>query len=86
MKQVCILSAFWKHGWIHLKLGMQVSIEKSMIENENRVKKIPKKFTTCFLFFACLRPSGTKKKIWKFLVEILQYTKNLKEIFTFQLA
>jgi hypothetical protein len=25
-KQVCIWSAFWKHGWILLKPGVQVSI------------------------------------------------------------
>jgi hypothetical protein len=41
-KQVCIWSALWKHGWILLKLGMQVSIE-GMIENENRVKKSSQK-------------------------------------------
>jgi hypothetical protein len=39
MKQVCILSSFWKHGWILLKLGMQVSIGYVIMENENRVKK-----------------------------------------------
>jgi hypothetical protein len=42
-KHVCIWSAFWKYGWILLKLGMQVSMEKGMIKNENRVKKIPQK-------------------------------------------
>ena len=36
-KQVCICSAFWKHGWILLKFGMQVSIGYGIIENENRV-------------------------------------------------
>ncbi len=36
---ICIWSAFWKHGWILLKLGMQVSIEKGMIENKKMVKK-----------------------------------------------
>jgi hypothetical protein len=42
-KQVCIWSAFWKHGWILLKLGVQVSIEKEgMIENKSRVKNPPK--------------------------------------------
>jgi hypothetical protein len=43
-KQVCIWSAFWKHGWILLKRGMQVSIGHCIIENENRVigrSKIP---------------------------------------------
>jgi hypothetical protein len=33
-KQICIWSAFWKHEWILLKLGVQVSIEKGMIENK----------------------------------------------------
>jgi hypothetical protein len=42
-KQICIWSAFWKHGWILLKFGVQVSIEKGMIENKNRVKKSPEK-------------------------------------------
>jgi hypothetical protein len=41
-KQVCIWSAFWKHGWILLKLGKEVCIEKGMIENKSRVKKIQK--------------------------------------------
>jgi hypothetical protein len=43
-KQVCIWSAFWKHRWILLKPGMQVSIGYGIIENKNRVtgkSKIP---------------------------------------------
>jgi hypothetical protein len=36
-KQVCIWSAFWKHGWILLKPGVQVSIWHCIIENENRI-------------------------------------------------
>jgi hypothetical protein len=27
----------WKHGWILLKVGVQVSIGYGIIENENRV-------------------------------------------------
>jgi hypothetical protein len=45
MKLVCIWSAFWKHGWILLKLGVQVSIEYGIIENENshwKIKNPPK--------------------------------------------
>jgi hypothetical protein len=38
MKTKQVWSAFWKHGWILLKLGMQVSLEKGMIENENIMK------------------------------------------------
>jgi hypothetical protein len=34
-KQACIWSAFWKHGWILLKPGVQVSIGHCIIENEN---------------------------------------------------
>jgi hypothetical protein len=44
MKQVYIWSAFWKHGWILLKPGVQVSIGHGIIENKNRVtgrSKIP---------------------------------------------
>jgi hypothetical protein len=37
MKQIFILSAFWKHGRIILKFGMQVSIGYGIIKNENRV-------------------------------------------------
>ena len=33
-KQTCIWSAFWKHGWILLKPGVQVSIEHCTEENE----------------------------------------------------
>jgi hypothetical protein len=43
-KQVCVWSAFWKHGWILFKPGVQVSIGHCIIENENRVTgrlKIP---------------------------------------------
>jgi hypothetical protein len=42
-KQIRIWTAFWKHGYILLKLGVHDSIEKGMIENKNRVKKIPSK-------------------------------------------
>jgi hypothetical protein len=38
-----------------------------------------------FFLKICFRTSGTKKFAGKFLVQILQYTKNL-ELFTFQLA
>jgi hypothetical protein len=40
--QVCIWSAFWKHGWILLKPGVQASIGHCIIENENRVTGISK--------------------------------------------
>jgi hypothetical protein len=46
MKQICIWSVFYKHGWIIAKLGMQVSMGYDIIENENKVtekSKIPKK-------------------------------------------
>jgi hypothetical protein len=36
-KQVCIWSAFSKHGWILLKPGVQVSIGHCIIENEKRI-------------------------------------------------
>jgi hypothetical protein len=36
-KHVCIWSAFWKHGWILLKPGVQISIGHCIIENENKV-------------------------------------------------
>jgi hypothetical protein len=63
---------------------VQVSIEKGMIENKNRlkkqkspsrIKKSKKKFTTSFLFFCMFQDLWNKKKFEKFLVEILQYTK-----------
>jgi hypothetical protein len=44
MNQVYIWSAFWKHGWIIWKPGVQVSIGHCIIENENKVtgrSKIP---------------------------------------------
>jgi hypothetical protein len=45
-KQICIWSAFWKHGYILLKLGVQVGYyrERGMMGNKNRVKKSPNKF------------------------------------------
>jgi hypothetical protein len=58
-KQICIWSAFWKHGWILLKLGVHVSIEKGMIENENSVKNPPKNKFTIFIF-TYFSTSGTK--------------------------
>jgi hypothetical protein len=36
-KPVCIWSAFWKHGWILLKPGVQDSIGHCIIEIEIRV-------------------------------------------------
>ncbi len=44
-KLVCIWPAFWKHGWIILKPGVQLSIGHCIIEKENKVtgrSKIPK--------------------------------------------
>jgi hypothetical protein len=34
---ICICSGFYKHGWILLKPGVQVSIGHYIIDNENRV-------------------------------------------------
>ncbi len=48
-KQVCIWSAFWKHGWILLKPGVPVSVGHCIIENENKVtgrSKIPQEWAT----------------------------------------
>ncbi len=43
-KQVCIWSPLWKHGWILLKPGVQISIGHCIIENNIKVtgrSKIP---------------------------------------------
>jgi hypothetical protein len=82
-------SDFWKHWWILLESGMQVSIGYVIIENKNKVKnpKIPlkikkskKNFTT--YLFCMFQDLWNKKKLgnfcWNFAIH--------KEIFTFQLA
>ncbi len=79
-KQVYIWSAFWKHGWILLKPGVQVSIGYCIIENENRVTEkskmaagiLKKRIFFFFYFFQDL----WNRIFFKMLVESLQYTKN----------
>jgi hypothetical protein len=41
-KYLYLLYRFYKHGWILLKPGVQVSIGHCIIENENRVTGISK--------------------------------------------
>jgi hypothetical protein len=37
MMPICIGCGLYKHGWIHLKFGVQVGIGHGIMENENRV-------------------------------------------------
>ncbi len=60
---------------------MQVSIEKGMIENKNRLRKSPLKYKKNFLnlFFSFLHVSGPVEQK-KNVFEIFQYTKNLENV------